>query len=75
MYLTLLISTAVLLLVLPESAQAYLGPVLGLGLIGTVITLIAVGLLSVFSFVYLPVRKFIRRNRRADDEDHDQPES
>lgn len=60
-----------LLLMLPTSAQAYLGPVLGLGLIGSVVTIVVVGLLSVFSFVYLPIRKFLKRDRSNNDGESD----
>ena len=69
-----LISTAVALILLPESAQAYLGPVLGLGVIGSMVAVAAVGLLSVFSFVYLPIRNFLRRRQQDDEDDPDTPE-
>ena len=55
------------LLLAPTSAQAYLGPVLGLGVIGSIIAMVVVGFLSVFSFIYLPIRKLFRRDK-ADSE-------
>jgi hypothetical protein len=61
-----------LLLALPTNALAYLGPVLGLGVIGSVVTMLVVGLLSVFSFVYLPIRKYLRRDKSNDDESDSQ---
>ena len=60
-----------LLLLLPTSAQAYLGPVLGLGVIGSIIAMVVVGFLSVFSFIYLPLRKFLRRDSADDDSEAD----
>ena len=61
-------------LLTPTSALAYLGPVLGLGVIGSLIAVVVVGLLSVFSFVYLPIRNFLRRKRRDDEDDPEQSE-
>lgn len=69
--LCLLLSAALLL---PSSAQAYLGPALGLGVIGSVVGVVVVALLSLFSFVYVPLRNYLRRNRRSREDEPDPPE-
>lgn len=45
-------------------ASAYLGPALGLGVVGTVVAIIVVALLSLLSFVVLPLRRLWGRHRR-----------
>ena len=60
-----------ILLVVPLPALAYLGPVLGLGVIGSVIAVIVVAFLSGFSFIYLPIRNWLDRNRKNRDGDAD----
>ena len=62
------------LLLAPTSAQAYLGPVLGLGVIGSIIAMVVVGFLSVFSFIYLPIRKLLRRDKADNDSEADSQE-
>ena len=57
------------LLLLPLPALAYLGPVLGLGVIGSVIAVIIVAALSGFSFIYVPVRNWLERIRKDRDGD------
>ena len=74
MRFVLLIYGSGLLVLLPEPAQAYLGPVLGLGVIGSMIAVAVVGLLSVFSFVYLPIRNLLRRKRQDEEDEPEQPE-
>lgn len=59
------------LLLLPLPALAYLGPVLGLGVIGSVIAVIVVALLSGFSFIYVPFRSWLDRMRKARNGDSD----
>ncbi|MDJ0778748.1 MAG: hypothetical protein QNJ85_12860 [Gammaproteobacteria bacterium] len=66
---------AVALLAWPAVAPAYMGPTLGLGIIGTIIALVVVLLLSLFSFVVMPLRRWRDRNRRADPADRDDTES
>ena len=61
-----------ILLLLPLPALAYLGPVLGLGVIGSVIAVIVVALLSGFSFIYVPVRNWLERIRKDRDGNTDQ---
>ena len=60
------------LLLLPLPALAYLGPVLGLGVIGSVIAIVVLAFLSGFSFIYVPVRNWLERIRKDRDGDTDQ---
>lgn len=50
-------------LLAPATALAYTGPTLGLGLVGSVLAILAVLLLSLFSFVVQPLRRRWRRSR------------
>ena len=50
----------------PGVASAYMGPTLGLGIIGTIIAIVVVLLLSLFSFVIMPLRRWRNRNRQQD---------
>ena len=50
----------------PGVASAYMGPTLGLGIIGTIIAIVVVLLLSLFSFVVMPLRRWRERNRHQD---------
>ncbi len=50
----------------PGAASAYMGPTLGLGIIGTIIAIVVVLLLSLFSFVVMPLRRWRNRNRQQD---------
>ena len=59
-----------LVLVLPTSALAYMGPTLGLGVIGTAIAVVALLALSVFAFVVAPLRRaFKKKQQKSADED------
>ncbi len=58
-------------LLLPAVAQAYMGPALGLGIVGTVIAIVAVLLLSLFAFVFVPIRRLFRSRRKNVDQDAD----
>lgn len=53
-----------LALALPTGAPAYMGPTLGLGIVGTVIAIVAVLLLSVFAFIVAPVRRMLRKKQQ-----------
>ena len=60
---TLVVSTAV---------SAYMGPALGLGVIGTILAVVAVSLLSLVAFVVLPIRRMIRKSKqKSTDSDSD----
>ena len=55
---------AVCLLLPSPGALAYVGPTLGLGVVGTVVAVIAVALLSLAAFVILPLRRLLRKSRK-----------
>lgn len=59
-------------LVVSTAASAYMGPALGLGVIGTLLAIVAVSLLSLVAFVVLPIRRMIRKSKqKSDDADSD----
>ena len=65
-----LILSGSLMLAVSASAEAYLGPALGLGIIGTVISIVVVLLLSLFAFIFVPIRRMFGKTKQksADDE-------
>lgn len=59
-------------LALPASASAYMGPTLGLGVVGTVLAVVGVLLLSLFAFVFVPLRRMLKKAKhKSADEDAD----
>jgi hypothetical protein len=50
-----------LLLTLPKSAEAYIGPGAGIGTIGTAIAFLGALILLVVGFVWYPVKRLLRR--------------
>jgi len=48
-------------------ASAYMGPALGLGVVGTILAVVAVALLSLVAFVVLPIRRMIRKSKNKPD--------
>ena len=54
-----------LLLVYPSETLAYIGPSLGLGVVGTLLAVIAVALLSLFAFVITPIRRYLKKRRQS----------
>lgn len=56
---------AVVLLVSPGVAQAYIGPGLGIGAIGAALGTIGAILLGIFAIVYYPMKRAIRRRSAA----------
>ncbi|MCV3273628.1 hypothetical protein [Roseobacter sinensis] len=55
---------AILLVLMPAAAQAYVGPGAGLTAIGTMIALLAALLLAIVGFVWYPIKR-MRRARKA----------
>ncbi len=51
-------------LMFSAKALAYVGPALGLGIVGTVVAVIAVSLLSIFAFVVIPIRRMFRNKKK-----------
>lgn len=54
-----------------STACAYVGPTLGLGVIGTVLAVIAVTLLSLAAFVIMPIRRLLKKSKQNDVPDSD----
>lgn len=48
-----------------EPAAAYMGPGAGLGMIGSLLAVVGVGLVALFGLVVLPVRLLMKRLRKA----------
>ena len=57
-------------LVVSTTATAYMGPALGLGVVGTVLAVVAVSLLSLVAFVVLPIRRMIRKSKPKPTDDN-----
>ena len=57
------------------TASAYVGPTLGLGVIATVLAIIAVTLLSLAAFVVLPIRRLLKKSKRKSAPDPDPPKA
>ena len=63
MFRTSLVSLlSVVMMAYSASAMAYVGPALGLGIIGTVVTVILVSLLSLFAFIFVPIRNLFKKS-------------
>lgn len=56
---------AAVLVLLPASAFAYLGPGAGLGMIGSLIAIVAVSLIIVLGLVIYPIRLLRKRRMQA----------
>lgn len=61
---TLIPIFSALALALPTSAPAYMGPTLGLGIVATVVAVVALLLLSVFAFIVAPIRRMLRKKQQ-----------
>ena len=71
-YVLIILIFSGLVLMLPTGAPAYMGPTLGLGIVGTVIAVVVVLLLSLFAFVFVPIRRMLRKTRQKSlDKDSD----
>lgn len=55
----------VLLACAPTMANAYLGPGVGLGAISAILGVIGSAFLAVFAAIWYPIKRFLRRRRRA----------
>jgi hypothetical protein len=56
-------SAALLLAITPSTAQAYMGPGLGLGAIGVAMGVIGSIFLGIVSVVWYPIKRLVRRLR------------
>ena len=59
------LSAAALLAAAPMPAFAYMGPGLGLGAIGTALGVVGAILLGLFSILWYPLKRIVRRIRGA----------
>lgn len=57
-----LIAASIVLLVVPGTAFAYVGPGAGLTAIGTVLALIGAVLLAIVGFIWYPVKRLLGRS-------------
>ena len=53
------------LVLIPDTAQAYVGPGLGIGAIASVLGVIGGIFLAIFAVVYYPIKRVLRRRRTA----------
>jgi hypothetical protein len=56
-------SIAFLLFAAPQSAEAYIGPGAGIGVIGTVIALLGAVLLAIVGFIWYPMKRLLARKK------------
>ena len=54
---------ALIVLVLPQAAQAYIGPGAGLSAIGTVLALLGAVLVAIVGFVWYPLKRLLGRRK------------
>lgn len=62
------LATAAIMALVAGPAHAYLGPGLGLGIIGTVIGVIAAIVLTLFGLVWYPLKRMFARKPAATDD-------
>lgn len=60
-----------ILLAIPSYSEAYVGPGLGLGVIGAVIGVIAAVFLAFVGMLWYPIKRFILRNGSQSNQDKD----
>ena len=51
--------------ILPNQAAAYVGPGAGITAIGSFLALLAAIVAAIFGFIWFPVKRFIKRRKRA----------
>jgi len=62
-----LVLAASSLLIFADSAQAYVGPGAGLGVIGTLIAFVGAVLLAIVGFVWYPIKRLLRQRASVPD--------
>lgn len=58
-----ILSLGLSLILLPETAAAYIGPGAGLGAIGTLIALVGAVFLAVVGLVWYPVKRMLKKKK------------
>eukprot|EP00494_Astrolonche_serrata_P033987 UN34256 len=75
------ITIFLVLFLISASAQAYVGPGLGLGALGAIIAVLATILLAVFGLLWYPIKRLLRKKKmqgsegqesKLDDENRDE---
>ena len=51
----------------PQLAHAYIGPGAGLSAIGTLVALIGAVLLAIVGFIWYPIKRLFRKNKKSPD--------
>lgn len=69
------LSVAALLLAVPKTAEAYIGPGAGISVIGTVIALIGAILLAIVGFVWYPIKRLRAKKKKTEKTDEALPPS
>ncbi len=54
-----------LILVLPATASAYVGPGAGLSIIGSLLAFLAAIVIGIFGFLWFPIRRILRKRKQA----------
>ena len=67
------LSVVAMLLLAPQSAEAYIGPGAGLTVIGTVVALIGAILLAIVGFVWYPIKRLRATRRKRKEADRTAP--
>jgi len=60
---------AILILIMPEHALAYIGPGAGVTAIGTVIALLGAVLLAIVGFIWYPLKRFLSKRKEKNSND------
>jgi len=72
--LTLILTLALLgAFCVPQTAWAYIGPGAGMGAIATVIALIGAVLLAIVGFLWYPIKRLLRKNKKQSAESSEAP--
>ncbi|MCB2190595.1 MAG: hypothetical protein KQI62_03470 [Deltaproteobacteria bacterium] len=66
-----LLTLAALLLLLPGTAQAYVGPGLGLGAIGAILGVIFSVILAILAFFWYPIKRLFGKGKKKQDNQGD----
>lgn len=54
-----------IMLAVPETALAYVGPGAGLSIIGSVLAFFAAIIIGIFGFLWFPIRRLLRKRKQA----------
>ncbi|MBU4277290.1 MAG: hypothetical protein KKC30_11155 [Proteobacteria bacterium] len=68
-----LLAVAALLVLLPGTAQAYVGPGLGLGAIGAILGVIFSVILAILAFFWYPIKRLFGIGKKKQENREDDP--